>query len=58
MKYVICDNCGEKGQDTYIGDLCIKCLPLFTAEMDKVNAAIKEMQDEVKRKFHIIPNKL
>ena len=53
MKIIICDNCGEKGNDQYYGDLCDKCIELWKKEREKVEATKKVLDDELKAKFKI-----
>lgn len=53
MKIIICDNCGEKGNEQYYGSLCDKCMGEWRKESEKINAMKKVLDDELKRKFRI-----
>ena len=53
MKTIICDNCGEKGNPVYIGDLCNKCKAEWEIEHAKIQATKDELDRQLKAKFHI-----
>ena len=53
MKIIICDNCGEKGNDNYYGDLCDKCMEIWRIEKEKIDKAKNVLDEELKRKFRI-----
>jgi len=53
MIIIICDNCGEKGNNNYIGELCEKCHSEYLKEREKVDATKSVLELQLKKKFHV-----
>ena len=53
MKIILCDNCGERGNEMRSGDLCEQCMEIWLIESEKTDKTKRALDEELKRKFRI-----